>query len=265
MTARTTLSSLIEKYREGEKLALLTCYDASFAAMLIRAGVDALLVGDSSGMVIAGHGSTLPVSMEDMLYHTRAVSRGAPEAFIIADIPFGSFQVSPGETLKNAAKLMAAGANMVKLEGGAWAADTVSCLVDRGIPVCGHLGLLPQSVNLTGGYRVQGKERADAERMLDDARSLQQAGAQMLVLEAIPSALAEKITQALTVPTIGIGAGPETSGQVLVLYDMLGIFPGPKPRFVKNFMAGSPSIEAAVTTYVHAVKKRAFPEDGHAY
>jgi 3-methyl-2-oxobutanoate hydroxymethyltransferase len=265
MSGKTTLSTLREKHLAGEKLALLTCYDASFAAMLFGAGVDALLVGDSCGMVIAGHGSTLPVTMDDMRYHTAAVARGAPDVFVIADMPFGSFQVGREETLRNAVRLLSAGAHMVKLEGGTWLADTVAYLVERGIPVCGHLGLLPQSVNVTGGYKVQGRAAADAGRMRDDAQALQQAGAQMLVLEAIPSVLAREITQSLAIPTIGIGAGPDTSGQVLVLYDMLGIYPGPQTRFVKNFMEGQQSVGAAVRAYVKAVKENSFPSTEHGY
>ena len=243
---RSTLTKLQAMRSKGEKIAVLTCYDASFAALLEAQGVDVLLVGDSLGMVLQGHETTLPVTLDDMVYHTACVARGAKRAFIVADMPFGTFQVSPQKTFAHAAQLMAAGAQMVKLEGGAAMAETVPFLTARGIPVCGHIGLTPQSVHQLGGYRVQGKESAAAQRLLEDAVALEQAGAGMLVLETIPALLAAEITAQLTIPTIGIGAGAACSGQVLVLHDMLDIYPGKKPRFVKNFMQGAASIADAV-------------------
>ncbi|MBZ0091748.1 MAG: 3-methyl-2-oxobutanoate hydroxymethyltransferase [Sulfuricellaceae bacterium] len=262
---RTTLTALQSKSGQGEKLAVLTCYDASFAALLENAGVDILLVGDSLGMVLQGQESTLPVTLADMVYHTRCVAAGAKRAFIMADLPFGSFQESPRQALRNAAQLLAAGAQMVKLEGGAVMAETVSFLSQRGIPVCAHLGLMPQSVNQLGGYRVQGKTEQQASVLLDDALALQQAGAGMVLLEAIPARLAKAVTECLSVPTIGIGAGPDCNAQVLVLHDMLGIYPGKTARFVKNFLAEADGIQAAVADYVQAVKNGAFPAPEHCF
>ncbi len=262
---RTTLSNLQKLARDGEKIAVLTCYDASFATLLEKAGVDVLLVGDSLGMVVQGEETTLPVSMDDMVYHTRCVVRGVGRAFIVADMPFGSYQQSPAQALRNAAKLMAAGAHMVKLEGGAVMAKTVAFLVERGIPVCGHIGLTPQSVHQLGGYKVQGKDDVAAKKMLEDALALQDAGASMMLLEAIPAALGQQVTAELTIPTIGIGAGPDCSGQVLVLYDLLGIYPGKPPRFARNFLQGAGSIRAAVEQYVQAVKNGGFPAVEHCF
>jgi 3-methyl-2-oxobutanoate hydroxymethyltransferase len=262
---RTTLSHLQKLAREGEKLAVLTCYDASFATLLENAGVEVLLVGDSLGMVVQGEETTLPVSMADMVYHTRCVAHGAKQAFIVADMPFGSYQQGPARAFANAAKLMAAGAQMVKLEGGAAMAKTVTFMVERGIPVCGHLGLTPQSVHQLGGYKVQGKGDAAAQKLFEDAVALQQAGAGLLVLEAIPAALARQVAQQLTIPTIGIGAGPYCSGQVLVLYDLLGIYPGKPPKFAKNFLTGADGIQAAVERYVRAVKSGEFPAPEHCF
>ena len=262
---RLTLTALQKMARTGEKIAVLTCYDASFATLLENAGVDMLLVGDSLGMVVQGEETTLPVSMEEMVYHTRCVARGAKKAFIVADMPFGSYQQSPAQAMRNAAKLMAAGAQMVKLEGGAAMAKTVAFLVERGVPVCGHVGLTPQSVHQLGGYRVQGRTDAAAQRLIEDALALQQAGAGLLVLEAIPVALAQQATQQLAIPTIGIGAGPDCSGQVLVLYDLLGIYPGKPPKFARNFLAGAGSIQAAAEHYVRAVKDGAFPAPEHCF
>ena len=240
---------------------MLTCYDASFAALCDQAGVEILLVGDSLGMVVQGHDSTLPVTMDDMEYHVRIVARGSEKALIVADLPFGSYQVSPQSAFSNAARLMTAGAQMVKLEGGEVMAETVRFLVERGIPVCGHVGLVPQSVHQLGGYRVQ----RDADRLLQDARAIEQAGAALLVLEAIPAAIGKDVTQALAIPTIGIGAGKDCSGQVLVLHDMLDIYPGRKARFVKNFLAGAPGIQDAIRRYVEAVKSGAFPAPEHTF
>jgi 3-methyl-2-oxobutanoate hydroxymethyltransferase len=260
-----TLPRLREMRAQGEPIAMLTCYDASFASLLDSQGVDCILVGDSLGMVIQGRADTLPVTVDDMAYHTRCVARGLSAAWLIADLPFGAYQASPQQAFASAAALMQAGAKMVKLEGGAWLAPTVAFLVERGIPVCGHLGLTPQSVHALGGYRVQGRSDAEAERLLADARALDAAGAAMLVLELMPSALAGRVTQAVGMPTIGIGAGNATSGQVLVLHDMLDVYPGRKPRFVRNFMQGQPGIATAIAAYVAAVKDRSFPAPEHGY
>ncbi|OIO78713.1 MAG: 3-methyl-2-oxobutanoate hydroxymethyltransferase [Gallionellaceae bacterium CG1_02_56_997] len=256
---RTTLGLLKAMRQRGEKIAMLTCYDASFAALLEAAGVDVLLVGDSLGMVLQGRETTLPVTLAEMVYHTECVARGAKQAFIIADMPFGTSQISPQDTFAHAAKLMAAGAQMVKLEGGAVMLETVRFLTSRGIPVCAHIGLTPQSVHQLGGYRVQGREEAAAKILLADALALEQAGAGLIVLEAMPALLAAEVTAQLTIPAIGIGAGANCSGQVLVLYDMLDIYPGKKPRFVKNFMQGADSIAQAVGCYVAEVKDGRFP------
>ena len=262
---RTTLTSLQALRDSGEKIAVLTCYDASFATLLEANGVNILLVGDSLGMVLQGHESTLPVTLDDMVYHTTCVSRGAKQAFIIADMPFGTSQVSPEKTFEHAVRLMVAGAQMVKLEGGAAMVDTINFLSQRGIPVCAHIGLTPQSVHQLGGYRVQGKDQAAAQRLLNDASAVMQAGAAMLLLEASPALLAAEITAQVSIPTIGIGAGAECSGQVLVLYDMLNIYPGKKARFVKNYIQGAESIAEAVAHYVAEVKSGAFPAEEHSF
>lgn len=262
---RTTLTSLQALCDKGEKIAVLTCYDASFAALLEAGGVDVLLVGDSLGMVLQGQETTLPVTLDEMVYHTACVARGSKQAFIITDMPFGTFQVSPEKTFENAARLMAAGAQMIKLEGGAAMAETISFLTGRGIPVCAHIGLTPQSVHQIGGYRVQGKSDADAQRLLQDAVIVERAGAGLVVLEAMPALLAAEITANVSIPTIGIGAGAACSGQVLVLHDMLDIYPGKKARFVKNFMQGAQGIADAVTRYVIEVKSGAFPGAEHSF
>ncbi|MDH2918347.1 MAG: 3-methyl-2-oxobutanoate hydroxymethyltransferase [Sideroxydans sp.] len=256
---RSSLTTLNTLRAQGAKLAMLTCYDATFATLLEAQGVDVLLVGDSLGMVLQGFDSTLPVSLDDMVYHTACVARGAKHAFIIADMPFGTFQISPEKTFAHAARLMAAGAQMVKLEGGAAMLATVKFLTERGIPVCAHIGLTPQSVHQLGGYRVQGKDTQAAQTLLADAIALQNSGAGMMVLEAVPAALAADITAQLDIATIGIGAGVNCAGQVLVLHDMLGIYPGKKARFVKDFMQGSSSIAEAIARYVAEVKSGAFP------
>lgn len=263
-TAKRTVPGLTGMARQNEKIAMLTCYDASFATMLDRAGLDALLIGDSLGMVIGGHASTLPVTLDDMIYHTRCVTASARTALVIADMPFGSYQASPQQAYASAARLMAAGAEMVKVEGGAWLAPSVEFLVARGIPVCGHLGLQPQSVHRFGGYKIQGKTEATAQTLREDTRALAAAGIELLVLEMVPAALAGVLTAEITVPTIGIGAGPLCSGQVLVLYDMLGIYPGKPARFVRNFMSGAASIEQAVADYVRTVKQGEFPGPEHS-
>ncbi|HTG98209.1 MAG TPA: 3-methyl-2-oxobutanoate hydroxymethyltransferase [Burkholderiales bacterium] len=258
---RHTLTHFRKLRESGEKIVMLTCYDASFAALCDAAGVEILLVGDSLGMVVQGHDSTLPVTMEQMEYHVGMVARGSETALIVADMPFASYQASKEIAFANAARLMVAGAQVVKLEGGTAMADTVRFLVERGIPVCGHVGLTPQSVHQLGGYRVQ----RDAERLLEDARAIEQAGAAMLVLEAIPATLAKQVTAALAIPTIGIGAGKDCSGQVLVLHDMLDVYPGRKARFVKNFMAGASGVQDAIRRYVEAVKSSAFPAPEHTF
>jgi 3-methyl-2-oxobutanoate hydroxymethyltransferase len=264
MSQSVTLATLKAMRERAEKIAVLTCYDASFARALDAAGVDVLLVGDSLGMVVQGHASTLPVRLAEMGYHTRCVAAGTKRALIVADLPFGSYQPSPERAFSAAARLMAAGAHMVKLEGGAVMVDTVAFLTQRGIPVCAHLGLLPQSVNQLGGYKVQGREEAAAAKLIADARALEGAGAGLLVLEAVPAELAKRTTASASIPTIGIGAGADCSGQVLVLYDMLGLYPRP-PKFSKNFLAGADGIEAAVRAYVAAVKDGSFPAAEHAF
>jgi len=259
-----TLHTLQAMRDKGEKISMLTCYDASFAALMDRSGVDTVLIGDSLGMVCQGHQSTLPVSVADIAYHTAAVARGNQTMLIIADLPFGTY-ATPLAAFDNAVKLMQAGAHMVKLEGGAWLADTVHLLTERGIPVCAHLGLTPQSVHQMGGYKVQGKTLAGAELLLADAKAVQAAGASLLVLEAIPAALGADVTAQLLIPTIGIGAGVDCSGQVLVMHDMLGVFPGHKAKFVKNFMEGAASVEDALRAYVAAVKEQRFPAAEHCF
>ena len=258
------LPQLLRRAEKGEKLTVLTCYDASFARLLADNGVDCLLVGDSLGMTVQGHDTTLPVTLEQMAYHTEAVARGAAgKAFVMADLPFGSYQRSPEQAFDAAARLMAAGANMVKLEGGAVMVDTVRFLTRRGIPVCGHLGLLPQSVNATG-YRAQARETAAATQLFQDATDLEAAGAQMLVLESIPSVVAEEVTQRLAIPTIGIGAGPHCNAQVLVLQDLLGLTEKP-PRFARDFMEGAWNLAAAIRNYVASVKSGEFPGPEHSF
>lgn len=259
-----TVPSLLAMRSTGEKIAMLTCYDASFASLMDRCGVDVLLVGDSLGNVCQGHNSTLPVTLADIAYHTASVARGNQTALLIADMPFGTY-ATPESAFDNAVKLMQAGAQMVKLEGGAWLVDTVRFLTERAVPVCAHLGLTPQSVHQLGGFKVQGKTAEGAERLKADAIALQAAGASMLVLEAIPNALGKEVTEMLTMPTIGIGAGPDCAGQVLVMHDMLGVFPGRKARFVKNFMDGQTSIEGAIRAYIKAVKDKSFPAPEHCF
>ena len=261
---RITLAELKKIQDRGEKLVMLTCYDASFATLCDTAGVELLLIGDSLGMVVQGHDSTLPVSLEQMAYHVGMVARGSQRGMIIADMPFGTYQESPAQALANAVKLMAVGAQLVKLEGGRTMLDTIRFLVDRGIPVCGHVGLTPQSVHQFGGYKVQGRGDA-AQQVFDDALAVQEAGAAMVVLEAIPSTLASEVTKNLTIPTIGIGAGADCDGQVLVLYDMLDIYPGRKARFVRNFMDGAPSVGEAIKRYVAAGKDGSFPTPEHGF
>ena len=249
---------------KGEKISMLTCYDASFAALMDRSGVDTVLIGDSLGMVCQGHQSTLPVTIADIAYHTASVARGSQTMLIVADMPFGTY-ATPVATFDNAVKLMQAGAQMVKLEGGAWLADTIRLLTERGIPVCAHLGLTPQSVHQMGGYKVQGKTLEGAELLHADAKAVQASGASLLVLEAIPATLGAEVTAQLRIPTIGIGAGVDCSGQVLVMHDMLGVFPGHKAKFVKNFMEEAGSVEDAVRAYVAAVRDQRFPAAEHCF
>lgn len=260
-----TIPSLIQQKAVGQKIAVLTAYDASFARVLDEAGVDVILVGDSLGMVMQGHETTLPVLLEDMVYHTRCVARGAHRPLIIADLPFMSYS-TPQQAALNAAKLMQeGGAHMVKLEGGRNRLETVRFLVDNSIPVCGHLGLLPQSIHQLGGYQVQAKDKRGAERLLEDALLLQEAGATALVLECVPALLGTEVSRSLDIPVIGIGAGAGCDGQVLVLQDLLGISPGKPPRFVKNFLASSPDIPAAIKAYVNAVRIGSFPAEEHGF
>ncbi|MFC0131100.1 3-methyl-2-oxobutanoate hydroxymethyltransferase [Massilia eurypsychrophila] len=259
-----TIPSLNAMRASRTPIVMLTCYDASFAALMDRCGVHVLLIGDSLGMVCNGHNSTLPVTVAEVAYHTAAVARGSKSATIVADLPFGAYATKEA-AFDNAVKLIQAGAHMVKLEGGAWLADTVKFLTERAVPVCAHLGLTPQSVHQLGGYKVQGKTIESADQLKSDALLLQQAGASLLVLEAIPTGLGKEVTEMLAMPTIGIGAGPDCSGQVLVMHDMLGVFPGRKARFVKNFMDGQGSVEGAVTAYVNAVTDRSFPGPEHCF
>ena len=255
-----TLHHLREMHATGEKIVMLTCYDASFARVLDEAEVDCLLVGDSLGMVVQGHATTVPVTLADMAYHVACVARGNRSAWLIGDLPYGSYHASPEQAMASAVTLMQAGAHMVKLEGGGWTTETVRFLAERGIPVCAHLGLTPQSVHALGGWRVQGRDAAGAATLLEQARALQAAGAAMLVIELVPTALGAQITQALTIPVIGIGAGPDCSGQVLVTHDMLGLGPAKPARFVRNFMDKAVSVSDAVRAYVQAVKTGHFPE-----
>jgi 3-methyl-2-oxobutanoate hydroxymethyltransferase len=259
-----TLPGLAAAAAKGERLTMLTCYDASFAHVLDAAGVEILLIGDSLGMVLQGHDSTLPVTLEDVAYHTACVARAKPAALVMADMPFGSYQVSPEQAYENAAALMAVGAQMVKLEGGAWLAETVAFLKARSVPVCTHLGLTPQSVHALGGYKVQGRGAA-GDALIAEAQQLEAAGADMVLVELIPTPLGQRLTQALKVPTIGIGAGPHTNGQVLVLHDILDVTPGRKARFVKNYLAQEGSVQAAVAAFVREVKDGTYPGQEHGF
>ncbi|NOX08519.1 MAG: 3-methyl-2-oxobutanoate hydroxymethyltransferase [Gammaproteobacteria bacterium] len=258
-----TINQLMAMKQRGEKITCLTCYDASFSRLLERAGVELILVGDSLGMVLQGHDSTLPVTMDDMIYHARCVTRQSGSALYIVDLPYHSY-LTVESALQNAQRLMEqGGAQMVKLEGAMM--DVVSALVDQGYPVCAHLGLLPQSVNELGGYHVQGRSEEQAQIILDDAIALQQAGASLLVLECVPASLGKRISLALDIPVIGIGAGVDCDGQVLVLYDALGITPGKRPRFSKDFLAENEDIAAALKAYVRAVKDELFPAAEHSF
>jgi 3-methyl-2-oxobutanoate hydroxymethyltransferase len=260
-----TVPELTAMKARGEKIVALTAYDATFARALDQAGVDIILVGDSLGMTIQGGETTLPVTLDDMVYHVRCAARGARRALILADLPFMSYP-APERAAENAARLLReGGARMVKLEGGRRRAEAVRFLVEQSIPVCGHLGLLPQSIHRLGGYRVQGREERDAQILLEDALLLQEAGASLLVLECVPATLAEEISRALEIPVIGIGAGPGCDGQVLVLHDLLGLSAGKPPRFVKDFLAGAEGIPQAVRAYVDAVRAGEFPGQEHSF
>ncbi len=262
--AKITTASLLNMKQQGEKISTITAYDASFAKLFDQAGIHAILIGDSLGMVLQGQDSTLPVTIDDMAYHTRCVKRGVEETLIIADMPFMSY-ASQEQALANAALLMQAGASMVKMEGGAWLNDTISALVERGIPVCAHLGLTPQSVNILGGFKVQGRDDDKAQQIIADAKALEAAGAQLLVLECIPATLGEAITQALTIPTIGIGAGKDTDGQILVMHDALGIACNYMPKFSRNFLKDTGDIKKAVELYISEVSEGNFPGDEHIF
>lgn len=251
---------------QKEPITVLTAYDASFSKLLSEQGIEIILIGDSLGTVFQGHSTTIPVTMKDMCYHTQCVSHGNQGSFLIADLPYMSYATET-QAMHNAAKLIQAGANMVKLEGGEWLLDTVKALTERGILVCAHLGLTPQSVNALGGYKVQGREKEQAQQMLNDARTLEKAGARLLVLECVPQELAKTISKKLSIPVIGIGAGKDTDGQVLVLQDMLGVNPDFQPKFVKNFMAEESvkNITDAIKLYIKSVKNRDFPTKEHSF
>lgn len=268
------LSHLKSVFTRGEKIAMLTCYDATYAKLMEAEGVDVLLVGDSLGMVLQGSGDTLGVTMQDMLYHTKTVAAGAKQTLIMADMPYGSYEHDAQTALNNAQALLASGAHIVKIEGGAEMVETARYLVSHGVPVCAHLGFTPQSVVQLGGYKIQGKTEAAANQIMLDAKAMSDAGVSMVLLEMVPAQLASKITHAIGVPTIGIGAGVDCSGQVLVLQDLLGIYTGPAqkspdsfkaPRFVRNFLVETGSVQSAVRAYVQAVKNQTFPAQQHSY
>jgi 3-methyl-2-oxobutanoate hydroxymethyltransferase len=263
--SRVTVTTLAKMAAEGQRVAMLTAYDASFAAMAERAGVDVLLVGDSLGMVVQGHRTTLPVTEAEMLYHVRCVVAGCTRPLVIADLPFGSFQGAPEDAYRASVAALKAGAQMVKIEGGAWIAPTVLYLTQRGVPVCGHVGLTPQSVNVLGGFKVQGRTDAAADALVADAQALARAGASLVVVECVPRELGARVAREAGAPVIGIGAGPDCAGQVLVVYDAIGIQPGKPARFVRNFMPGHDSVEAALAAYVRAVKDGSFPAPEHCF
>ncbi|WP_404342855.1 3-methyl-2-oxobutanoate hydroxymethyltransferase [Pseudoalteromonas mariniglutinosa] len=262
--AKITVSTLNKMKQEQQKITALTAYDASFAKLFHDNGVEVILVGDSLGMVLQGGDDTLAVTNTDVAYHTRCVRAGSRDLFIIADLPFMTY-ANPTDACKNAAELMRAGANMVKLEGGEWLHDSITAMTQQGIPVCGHLGLTPQSVHVFGGFKIQGREQAQADKMVSDAKALAAAGAQLLVLECIPSELAKRITDEITIPTIGIGAGNQTDGQILVMHDLVGISAGYIPKFSKNFLLETGSMPAAVKKYCVDVKSGAFPSTEHEF
>ncbi|MGJ7095138.1 3-methyl-2-oxobutanoate hydroxymethyltransferase [Vibrio hannami] len=259
---KITINTLMTWKKEGRKFASSTAYDASFAQLFEEQEMPVLLVGDSLGMVLQGQSDTLPVSVEDVAYHTRCVKAGSPNSLLMADMPFMSY-ATPEQACESAAQLMRAGANMVKLEGGSWLIDTVKMLTERAVPVCAHLGLTPQSVNIFGGYRVQGRDQEQADQMVRDAIALQDAGAQIVLLECVPASLAKRITEALDVPVIGIGAGSDTDGQILVMHDMFGISANYMPKFSKNFLAETGNIRTAVSRYIEDVQSGSFPGEEH--
>lgn len=263
---RKTTRDLLKKYQEGQPISMVTCYDYTFARLVERAQIDMILVGDSLGNVIQGHDTTLPVTVDDIIYHSRAVVRGNSSALVVADLPFMSYQASPYEALTNAGRLLKEGmAQAVKLEGGASLAPLVAQMTSAGIPVCGHLGLTPQSVHALGGYRVQAREDEAAKRLIADAQALQDAGAFMIVLEMVPAQLARQVTEQLQIPTIGIGAGNATSGQVLVIYDLLGLNHDFKPKFLKHYADLEDAVTEALKAYHEEVTSRAFPDDDHSF
>lgn len=262
---RVTISELQSRRHSGKRITMLTCYDATFASLLDSCGVDVLLIGDSLGMVLQGHSTTLPVTLRDIAYHTACVARSAPKSWIMADMPFATYQESPEQAYRHAATLMAAGAQMVKLEGGEWLAPTIQFLAQRGVPVCAHLGLTPQTVHALGGYKVQGRDKNAADQLVREAKIVEESGASMVLMELIPTLLGKRVTDVLNVPTIGIGAGPHTTGQVLVLHDMLDITPGRRARFAKNFMSGSSSIREAISRFIDEVQSGAYPAAEHCF
>ncbi len=258
-----TINTLYKLKSNNEKFVMISLYDAHMAAMAQKCGVEVVLIGDSLGMTVLGYDSTIPVTMEQMIYHVEAVARGNKKSLIVSDLPFMTY-ATPDDALRNCARIMQAGAHMVKLEGGAWLADTVSMLAERGIPVCAHLGLTPQSVNKFGGFRVQGRSQEDADKILADAKLLAEAGADLLVLECVPSALAATITRSIPIPTVGIGAGRDTDAQVLVINDILGLTEQP-PKFSKNFLLEARDIPGAMQKYVADVKAGVFPGDDNIF
>ena len=260
--SKITTASLLKMKQEGQKFTAITAYDATFAKLFDDEGAHVLLIGDSLGMVLQGGQDTLAVNMDEMVYHTRCVARGASKALVVADMPFMSY-ATPEQTYQNAARLMAAGARMVKMEGGDWLCDSIRHLTRNGVPVCGHLGLTPQSVHVFGGFKVQGRDEFQAQEIYRQALELQAAGIQLLVLECVPTALAERITKALRIPVIGIGAGPATDGQILVMHDAFGVTSGYVPKFTKNFLAETGDVRAAIRLYVQQVSEGSFPGPEH--
>jgi 3-methyl-2-oxobutanoate hydroxymethyltransferase len=261
---KVTTSTLLKMKQAQTKITALTAYDASFAKLFDEQGIDVLLIGDSLGMVLKGDDDTLSVTLDEVAYHTQSVKKGVERAFVVADMPFMSYS-TPEQTYLSAAQLMRAGASMVKLEGGSWLLDTIKGLNQRGVPVCGHLGLTPQSVHVFGGFKVQGRDDLQAENILDQAIELERAGIQLLVLECIPTDLAAKISQRLNIPVIGIGAGAKTDGQILVMHDMFGISANYMPKFSKNYLQQSNDMREAVSQYIKEVRDESFPSDEHSF
>ena len=262
--SKITTASLLKMKQDGQKFTAITAYDATFAKLFDDEGAHVLLIRDSLGMVLQGGQDTLAVNMDEMVYHTRCVARGASKALVVADMPFMSY-ATPEQTYQNAARLMAAGARMVKMEGGDWLCDSIRHLTRNGVPVCGHLGLTPQSVHVFGGFKVQGRDEFQAQEIYRQALELQAAGIQLLVLECVPTALAERITKALRIPVIGIGAGPATDGQILVMHDAFGVTSGYVPKFTKNFLTETGDVRAAIRLYVQQVSEGSFPGPEHCF